>query len=118
MDPSGEGWLSVKLERNEYIQRGLKEREGHFRLEKGLVPKLGGGKPLVGEDLKLSGGESPWMSNQRTARSTREWLDSEAPMLTEEFFSLWWWEGNDCFWQLSDSSTIERYPRKNCLGRG
>lgn len=69
MDQSGEGWLSVKLERNEYVQRGLKEREGHFRLEKWLVPKLGGGKPLVGEDLKLFGGESSWMSNQRTDRS-------------------------------------------------
>lgn len=42
MDQSGEGWLSAKLERNEYIQKGLKEREGHFRLEKWLVPKLGG----------------------------------------------------------------------------
>lgn len=86
VDQSGEGCLSVKLGareglRNEYVLRGLEERKGHFGLEK--WQKLGGRKPTVG-DLKLSGGEHPWVSNQRTDQSKRQWLDSDAPMLPEK----------------------------------
>lgn len=85
VDQSGEGCLSVKLGareglRNEYVER-LRREERAFRIRE--WQKLGGRKPTVG-DLKLSGGEHPWVSNQRTDQSQRQWLDSDAPMLPEK----------------------------------
>lgn len=85
VDQSGEGCLSVKLGareglRNEYVER-LRREERAFRIRE--WQKLGGRKPTVG-NLKLSGGEHPWVSNQRTDQSKRRWLDSDAPMLPEK----------------------------------
>lgn len=39
-------------------------------------------------DLKLSGGEHSWVSNERIDQSKGEWLDSDAPVLPEKRLSL------------------------------
>lgn len=90
----------------------LRRGERAFRVRE--MTKVERQEPMVG-DLKLSGGERSWVSNQRTDQSKREWLDSDAPMLPEKRLSLC---GDGRRLNVFDTRVTASHNIKICLGRG